>query len=106
MKTIKTLTISSLFIAFFCGCGTVKYHKEITKTDGTKEIVDFKGNSGWSRSTFNGLTIDGVTKTTTNGLKMTGVATQPDAESITATGGAAGTLIGNAVKAYTSGGLP
>lgn len=74
------------------GCARISYN--VTKPDASK--VSFTGFSLFSNSTFKGLVVDGTTKTTTNGLRVTAGTTEPNPESITATGTALGDLIGAA----------
>lgn len=97
MKTLN-LSIGLAILAMLCSCATSRYHSEETRLDGTKKIVDWNGNSLFSNSTLKGLTVDGQTKTTTNGLKIIGASTEPNPESITASGSALGELIGTAAK--------
>lgn len=74
------------------GCNNLSYTK-----DGTRVSLSY--NSLFSNSALKGLTVDGTTKTTTNGLRITSSTTEPNAESITASGSALGELIGTAAKA-------
>lgn len=74
------------------GCASVYVSK--TMTDGSK--VEFRTRSLFSNSALKGLKVDGVTKTTTNLLSITSTSTEPNPESITATGTALGELIGAA----------
>lgn len=73
------------------GCHSINYTK-----DGTK--VSFQAHSLFSNSIVKGLTVDGTTKTTSQGLRITSTATEPNSESITASGAALGELIGTAAK--------
>ena len=81
-------------VLFGTGCTQIAYHQQ--RHDGTR--IEFNAVSLFSNSTLKGLTVDGTTKTTTNGLRLTAGETQPNPESITATGEAIGSLIGTAVK--------
>lgn len=74
------------------GCASVKYSK--TQLDGAK--VEFKSNSLFSKTALQGLQVEAVTKTTTNGLRLTTSSTETQPEAITATGEALGQLIGAA----------
>ena len=53
----------------------------------------------FSNSAIKGLQVGASTKTTTNEFRVTGTTTEPNPESITATGAALGELIGTAAKA-------
>lgn len=81
--------------ALITGCASI--HLVKTASDGSK--VEFNTTSLFSNSAIKGLTVDGSTKTTTNALRITSGGTEPNPESITASGDAIGTIIGNAVKA-------
>jgi uncharacterized protein YceK len=96
MKSLIALTVVVLVAS---GCASVKLTK--TATDGSK--VDFKSSSLFSNSALKGLTVDGVTKTTTSALKITSTTTEPNPESITATGAALGELVGTAAAAAAKG---
>jgi hypothetical protein len=92
---VKTLLIVLLSLPFVAGCASVKYSK--TALDGSK--VNFSNVSLFSNSALKGLSVESQTKTTTNGLRITSTMTEPNPESITATGSALGELIGTAAKA-------
>lgn len=72
-------------------CASVRYTK-----DGQK--IMFTVTTWFSNSALKGLTVDGTTKTTTNGLRITSTSSEPNPESITATGTALGEMIGTAAK--------
>lgn len=76
------------------GCTNI----QITKTalDGSK--VQFNATSLFSNTTLKGLGVESSTKTTSNLLKLSTGQTEPNAESITASGAALGELIGTAAK--------
>lgn len=84
--------ISALLLT---GCASVHYSK--TALDGSK--VEFKVSSLFSNSALKGLSVENVTKTTTNGLRIASTSSEPNPESITATGTALGEMIGTAAKA-------
>jgi len=96
---MRALILISVWCLCAAGCASVKYSK--VATDGTK--VDFKSSSLFSTSALKGLTVEGVTKTTTNGLRITSSTTEPQPESITATGEALGNMIGAAAAAAAKG---
>lgn len=70
----------------------------VTKTapDGSK--VQFSGSSLFSNSAFKNLGVDYTSKTTSSLLKASGATTEPNPDSITATGTALGEMIGAAAK--------
>lgn len=94
---MKLLPIAAVLLA--TGCASMTY--TTTRPDGTK--TEFSGRTVFSNSTFKGLTVDGTTKTTTNGLRVTAGTTEPNPESITATGEALGNLIGTAAATAAKG---
>lgn len=77
------------------GCASIKYEK--TLADGTH--VKASAHSLFSNSALRNMAVDYSTKTTTNGFKVTGSTTEPNPESITATGTALGEMIGKAAQA-------
>lgn len=79
-----------------CGCASIHYSKSIAP-DGTMK-VSADASSLFSNSAIKGLQVDYATKTTTNGFKVSGTSTEPNPESITASGTALGELIGAAAK--------
>lgn len=92
---MKAILLSTATLLLTSGCASVQYSQ--TKPDGTR--VEFSTRALFSNSALRGLTVDGVTKTTSQGLRITSNATEPNAESITATGATLGELIGTAAKA-------
>lgn len=91
----KLLLISTLALAALAsGCAVISYDN--TKVDGSR--VHYSGSSLFSNTAFKGLVVDGTTKTTTNGLRITAGATEPNADSITASGEALGNMVGAAAK--------
>lgn len=88
MKKILSLCVASLIVT---GCNNLSYTK-----DGSRVTMHY--NSLFSNSALKGLTVDGTTKTTTNGLRITSSTTEPNPESITASGDALGTVLGKALK--------
>jgi len=92
-KLLLILTLTLACLAF--GCASIKYSK--TASDGT--VTTASATSLFSNSALKGMKVDATTKTTTNGFAVTGSTTEPNPESITATGEALGTLAGSAAKA-------
>lgn len=92
---MKNTILVSVCAVLFAGCHSVGYTQK--KADGTS--IEFKARSLFSNSIVKGLTVDGTTKTTSQGLRITSTTTEPNPESITATGSALGELIGTAAKA-------
>jgi hypothetical protein len=93
MKTsLLTLAVLSLCLN---GCTNLK----VTKVAENGSSISFKATSLFSNTVLRGLGVDATTKTTTNLLKLSTSATEPNPESITATGSALGELIGTAAKA-------
>ena len=82
-------------LALLCGCTMLNVDK--TNPDGTR--ISFHGTSLFSNTTLKGLVVEGTTKTTSKLMGVTAGATEPNPESITATGTALGDLIGTAAKA-------
>lgn len=91
MKLLPLLAISLLALN---GCTSVNLTK--TATDGSK--IQFRAASLFSNTVLKGLGVEATTKTTTNLLKISSSSTEPNAESITASGAALGELIGTAAK--------
>lgn len=81
-----------LLCLILTGCTSIRVDQ--TKLDGSK--VSFRASSLFSNSTLRGLKVEGVTKTSSALLGVTASATEPNVESITATGEALGNLIGAA----------
>lgn len=86
MKTI--LPILSAFL--LCSCTSIKVDKQLA--DGTH--ISASATSLFSNTTLKGLQVDGSTKTATNLLKVSTSQTEPNSESIIATGSSIGELIG------------
>ena len=91
---MKALLLIPLLLT---GCASIHYSKTVAP-DGTVK-VNADASSLFSNSAIKGLQVDYSTKTTTNGFKVSGTTTEPNPESITATGAALGELIGTAAKA-------
>lgn len=90
MKTITLLPLLAL-----CACSSIHY-----KTDKT----DFSASYPfWSNAMVKGLVVDGTTKTTSSGLRISSTSIEPNVESITATSDALGNLIGVAAAAAAKG---
>lgn len=87
--------ITILAVAALTGCTSLRVDE--TKVDGSK--VSFNATSLFSNSTLKGLKVAGTTKTTSALLGVTAGATEPNVESITASGEALGNLIGTAAAA-------
>lgn len=93
--------IIPLLVTLLCaGCASMSANKTITTTatNGvvTTTTVNFKGKSLFSNSVLKNVTLDSTTKTTSAVLKATGVTTEPNPESITASAEAIGNIIGAA----------
>lgn len=87
--------ITTALIAFvLSGCTNLKVTR--IASDGSR--IDFKATSLFSNTILKGLGVDSTTKTTSNLLKLSTSTTEPNAESITASGSALGELIGTAAK--------
>lgn len=97
---MKLLPLLPLLAVLVSGCNSLKY--ETTKPDGTyvkaSLTVPFFYNAA-----VKGLAIDSITKTTTNGFRVTNFQTEGNPEMITATGTALGDLIGAAAAAAAKG---
>lgn len=91
---MKTLLLGGALV-MLSGCADMTLTK--TAPDGT--VVKFHAVTCFSNSAIKGLAVDSATKTTTNALRVTSTASEPNSESITATADAIGNLIGTAVKA-------
>lgn len=91
----STLLLIALLTLLPLGCTNLSVER--VNADGTR--VKAHATSLFSNTTLKGLTVDGATKTTTNLLRVSTSQTEPNAESITATGTALGELIGTAAKA-------
>lgn len=89
-----SLAIALLVLAAATGCTNLNVTR--TNPDGTS--TSFHVTSLLSTSAIKGLKVDGTTKTTSNLLAITQGATDPNSESITASGAALGELIGTAAK--------
>lgn len=96
MKKILPILAASLVLA---GCSNMTVTQ--TKPDGSQ--IRFHAFTAFSNSTLKGLQVDGTTKTTSKLLGVTSGATEPNAESITATGGALGEFTGSAAAAMAKG---
>lgn len=92
---MKKLTLLIAVAGLAVGCASVTYKK--TMPDGT--VVEAKVSSLFSNSAVKGMTVDGTTKTTSQGFRIVGSTTEPNPDSITASGTALGQLIGTAAKA-------
>lgn len=91
MKRNQLLLLSTILLAV-SACTRLN----VTKSpDGS---ISFTGTSLFSNTVLKGVGVDSTTKTTTNLLKLSSSTTEPNAESITASGDALGSLIGNAAK--------
>lgn len=101
MKHLSLLPILSL-LPLLNGCQSTTVSR--TSTDGSK--VTFSSLSLFSNTAVKGLNVDGTTKTTTNLLRITGGATEPNVESITATSDALGNIIGTAIATGAKGVKP
>ncbi len=77
------------------GCASVHYDK----TEITGEHTTFRATSFLSNSALKGASVDRVTKTTSEGMKLSGSTTEPNPDAIVASGDAMGQMIGTAVKA-------
>lgn len=95
MKRYLPFALLTAVLAASAGCQSVHYAK--TSPDGT--MTKFDAQSMFSNTLTKGLTVEGTTKTTSQGLRITSNATEPNNESITASGAALGELIGTAAKA-------
>lgn len=89
---MKRLLLLATSLTLASGCASVTYTK--TAPDGTQTA--FSAHSLFSNSALKGLSVDSSTKTTTNALRLASTGTEPNSESITATGTALGELIGAA----------
>ena len=89
MKKLAPLALLTLALLATSACTSINYSKGDTK---------FQAHSLFSNSIVKGLTVEGTTKTTSQGLRITSSATEPNVESITASGAALGELIGTAAK--------
>lgn len=88
--------LSILVLLLLSGCAQLNVTK--TLPDGTKTA--FSGWALFSNTAFRGLFVDEVSpRFGTNLLAVTGATNSPNAESITASADALGTLIGTAAKA-------
>lgn len=92
---MKRISVLIAVAGLAVGCASVTYKK--TMPDGT--VVEAKVSSLFSNSAVKGMTVDGTTKTTSQGFRITGSTTEPNPESITATANALGNLIGTAIQA-------
>lgn len=95
MKRYLPFALLTAVLAASAGCQSIHYTKA---PDGS---VRFDAQSMFSNTLTKGLTVEGTTKTTSQGLRITSNATEPNNESITASGAALGELIGTAAKATT-----
>lgn len=92
MRTTTSLLLLALVAIIAPGCTHMQLVE--SKPDGTR--VNFGATSFLSNSTFKGLTVGGVTKTTSQSLRVTSGSTEPNPEAITASADGLGTLIGTA----------
>jgi hypothetical protein len=92
---MKTLLAIISCIPLLSGCT----HLKVTKVSQDGSSISFRSISLFSNTVLRGLGVDSTTKTTSNLLKLSISATEPNPESITATGSALGELIGTAAKA-------
>lgn len=99
-RHLHILLLPTILLLAASAC--TRLHVVRTAQDGSR--VEFTGTSLFSNTVLKGVGVDSTTKTTTNLLKLTSSTTEPNAESITASGDALGNMIGTAVK--TAGGMP
>lgn len=76
------------------GCANI----QVTQVAPDGSRVQFHASSLFSTSVLKGLAVGNATKTTSSLLKVATTSTDPNAESITASGSALGELIGTAAK--------
>lgn len=91
---MKRLLLTVSILPLLVGCARLSVTR--TSPDGTR--VQFEASSLFSNSVLKGVAVENTTKTTSALLKLATSGTEPNAESITASGSALGELIGTAAK--------
>lgn len=100
MKTpLLNLALAATILS---GCASASYVKKTP--DGS--FVEGRFSSLFSNSALRGVVIEGTTGKSSTGMRFSNGSSEPNAEAITATGGALGAFTGRAIKEAITPGLP